>query len=219
MEVKIDKHVMKIFPDLNISVIRMKNIIIEKNNIDLENYRNDVLDEVSNKYNIENLKDVKLFRFYRDFFWNIGIDPTKIRPAAEALIRRVVSGKTIPRINNLVDTYNLTSIKTGIALAAFDDAKIKNEITARFSQPREEFFGIGMEKPQILKGNEIIITDDEKIIAVYPYRDSNETKIISQTNNIRLMICGVQKISQDIMLKTENLVVQNIKRFCRNNSK
>lgn len=219
MEVKIDKHVMKIFPDLNISVIRMKNIIIEKNNIDLENYRNDVLDEVSNKYNIENLKDVKLFRFYRDFFWNIGIDPTKIRPAAEALIRRVVSGKTIPRINNLVDTYNLTSIKTGIALAAFDEAKIKNEITARFSQPREEFFGIGMKNPQILKGNEIIITDDEKIIAVYPYRDSNETKIISQTNNIRLMICGVPQISQDIMLKTENLVVQNIKRFCRNNSK
>lgn len=219
MEVKIDKHVMKIFSDLNISVIRMKNIIIEKNNIDLENYRNDVLDEVSNKYNIENLKDVKLFRFYRDFFWNIGIDPTKIRPAAEALIRRVVSGKTIPRINNLVDTYNLTSIKTGIALAAFDEAKIKNEITARFSQPREEFFGIGMKNPQILKGNEIIITDDEKIIAVYPYRDSNETKIINQTNNIRLMICGVPQISQDIMLKTENIVIQNIKRFCRNNSK
>jgi len=215
MDVKINKNVMKSFPDLNISIIKFKDITIKKSNIDLENYKNKVLDEVSKKYNIEYLKDVKLFRLYRDFFWNIGIDPTKIRPAAEALIRRVLSGKTIPKINNLVDTYNLTSIKTSIALAAFDDAKIRNEIKARFAKPKEEFLGIGMEKPQILNGNEIIITDDEKIIAVYPYRDSNETKITNQTSNIQLMICGVPQISKDTLLKTEILAVKNIMRFCK----
>ena len=219
MELKIDKKVRICFPDLNIIIKKLDDIIIEKNNSDLENYKTEVLNEISKKYNLSSLKDEKIFRVYRDFFWGIGVDPTKIRPAAEALIRRVLAGKTIPEINNLVDAYNLTSIKTGIPLAAFDNSKIINGITARFAKSNEEFFGIGMKDPQNLKGNEVIITNEEKIIAVYPYRDSNETKITNLTKSIQLMICGVPQISKDILLKTESITIQNITKFCINNRK
>ena len=219
MELKIDEKVRIRFPDLNIIIKKLDNIIIEKNNNDLENYKTEVLNEISKKYNLSSLKDEKIFRVYRNFFWEIGVDPTKIRPAAEALIRRVLAGKTIPEINNLVDAYNLTSIKTGIPLAAFDNSKIINGITARFAKSNEEFFGIGMKDPQNLKGNEVIITNEEKIIAVYPYRDSNETKITNLTKSIQLMICGVPQISKDILLKTESIAIQNITKFCINNRK
>ena len=219
MELKIDRKVRICFPDLNIIINKLDDIIIEKNNSDLENYKTEVLNEISKKYNLSSLKDEKIFRVYRDFFWGIGVDPTKIRPAAEALIRRVLAGKTIPEINNLVDAYNLTSIKTGIPLAAFDNSKIINGITARFAKSNEEFFGIGMKDPQNLKGNEVIITNEEKIIAVYPYRDSNETKITNLTKSIQLMICGVPQISKDILLKTESIAIQNITKFCINNRK
>ena len=50
-------------------------------------------------YSLDGLKDEENIRAYRDFFWKLGIDPTKIRPAAEALIRRILGGKEIPRIN------------------------------------------------------------------------------------------------------------------------
>ena len=219
MELKIDRKVRICFPDLNIIINKLDDIIIEKNNSDLENYKTEVLNEISKKYNLSSLKNEKIFRVYRNFFWGIGVDPTKIRPAAEALIRRVLAGKTIPEINNLVDAYNLTSIKTGIPLAAFDNSKIINGITARFAKPNEEFFGIGMKDPQNLKGNEVIITDEEKIIAVYPYRDSNETKITNLTKSIQLMICGVPQISKDILFKTESIAIQNITKFCINNRK
>jgi DNA/RNA-binding domain of Phe-tRNA-synthetase-like protein len=76
-----------------------------------------------------------------------------------------------------------------------------------------------MKEPQNLKGNEVIITDEEKIIAVYPYRDSNETKITNLTKSIQLMICGVPQISKDILLKTESIAIQNITKFCINNRK
>jgi len=219
MELKIDRKVRICFPDLNIIIKKLDDIIIEKNNSDLENYKTEVLNEISKKYNLSSLKDEKIFRVYRDFFWGIGVDPTKIRPAAEALIRRVLAGKTIPEINNLVDAYNLTSIKTGIPLAAFDNSKIINGITARFAKSNEEFFGIGMKDPQNLKGNEVIITNEEKIIAVYPYRDSNETKITNLTKSIQLMICDVPQISKDILFKTESIAIQNITKFCINNRK
>jgi|TARA_B100000315_G_scaffold232929_1_gene245652 DNA/RNA-binding domain of Phe-tRNA-synthetase-like protein len=219
MELKIDKQVRINFPNLSIIIKKLDDIIIEKNNNNLENYKTDVLNEIYKKYNLSSLKDERIFRIYRNFFWEIGVDPTKIRPAAEALIKRVLTGKTIPKINNLVDTYNLTSIKTGIPLAAFDNSKIINRIIVRFAEPNEKFYGIGMKEPQYLKGNEVIITDEEKIIAVYPYRDSNETKITNLTKSIQLMICGVPQISEDILLKTESIAIKNITKFCIDNKK
>ena len=219
MELKIDRKVRICFPDLNIIIKKLDDIIIEKNNNNLENYKTDVLNEIYKKYNLSSLKDERIFRIYRNFFWEIGVDPTKIRPAAEALIKRVLTGKTIPKINNLVDTYNLTSIKTGIPLAAFDNSKIINRIIVRFAEPNEKFYGIGMKEPQYLKGNEVIITDEEKIIAVYPYRDSNETEITNLTKSIQLMICGVPQISKDILFKTESIAIRNITKFCINNRK
>src|SRR5439155_24626453 len=43
-------------------------------------------------YALETLKDEPWLRAYRDFFWRVGVDPTKVRPAAEALLRRVIQG-------------------------------------------------------------------------------------------------------------------------------
>src|SRR3979409_2153884 len=66
----------------------------------------------SRTYAVETLKDEPNLRAYRDFFWRVGVDPTKVRPAAEALLRRVIQGKPFPRINALVDAYNLASAET-----------------------------------------------------------------------------------------------------------
>ncbi|RLI77804.1 hypothetical protein DRP07_11825, partial [Archaeoglobales archaeon] len=51
-----------------------------------------ILEEIKNNYNLENLKDHPVVRAYRDFYWRIGIDPTKQRPSSEALLRRGLKG-------------------------------------------------------------------------------------------------------------------------------
>src|SRR3989475_13100582 len=66
-------------------------------------------------YALETLKDEPRLRAYRDFFWRVGVDPTKGRPAAEALLRRVVQGKPFPPINALVDACNLASLEPRVA--------------------------------------------------------------------------------------------------------
>jgi len=99
---------------------------------------------------------VPIFRTYRDFFWEIDIDPTKTRPASEALVRRVLQGKTLPTINTLVDAYNLASLTSGIPLAAFDYQSLEGELEMRFARKGEEFLGIGMDGPKSLDGGEIV---------------------------------------------------------------
>src|SRR5690554_2107146 len=48
-----------------------------------------------------------------------GKDPARYRLSAEALLRRVVQGKGIYRVNNIVDVVNIVSITTGFSIGGY----------------------------------------------------------------------------------------------------
>jgi len=124
------------FPGLQVLVEYVDGVSVEESCAELQAFKTDVCEEVKRKYTLESVKDVPIFRFYRDFFWKVGIDPTKIRPAAEALVRRVLAGKPLPTINNVVGSYNLASIKTEVALAAFNRDELKGAFYDEVGQHR-----------------------------------------------------------------------------------
>ncbi len=214
MNLKIDSEIKTRFPDLNVLTLQIKGVHVQKRDPKLEKFKVEVISQVRNDYSLTSVKDHPTFRAYRDFFWSIKIDPTKIRPAAEALIRRILAAKNLPRINTLVDVYNLASINSRIALATFDADRLEGNLLMRFAEEGEQFYGIGMEKPLILKGGEIIICDDKKLVAVYPYRDANNTKITAKTKNIIIVICGVPGIPKQDLKNASHLALGYIKRFC-----
>ena len=187
---------------------------VESSGPDLHKLKEEVLGEVKPKYSLESLKDVAIFRAYRDFFWKIGIDPTKIRPAAEALIRRILAGKPIPTINNVVDSYNLASIKTEIALAAFNRDELRGNLFMRTAEKGERFLGIGMSEPMELNGGEIVISDKEKLVAVYPYRDANKSKVSGTTRNLLILVCGVPGIDEQLLAEAGRIALDLVPRFC-----
>lgn len=214
MSLKIDSKLKTCFPDLTVLTLRIKGVQIQKRGAELENFKVEIMRRVRDEYNLDSVKDHPTFRAYRDFFWSIKIDPTKIRPAAEALIRRILAGKTLPSINTLVDAYNLASIKSRIALATFDADKLEGDLLMRFAEEGEHFYGIGMEKPLILKGGEIVVSDDQKLIAVYPYRDANNTKVTEETENIMMLVCGVPGIPKENLENASRVALEYITRFC-----
>ncbi len=214
MNPKIDVQLKTRFSDLTVLTCNVKDVKVEKQNVELEKFRDEITEKVREKYDLDSVKNLPTFRAYRDFFWRVGIDPTKNRPAAEALIRRVLGGRTIPRINTLVDAYNLASIKTEIALAAFDANKLKGDLLMRFAEKGEKFLGIGMEKPMLLQGGEIVVSDSEKLVAIYPYRDADGTKITEKTKNAVLLVCGVPGIGEETLENVAQVALEYITRFC-----
>lgn len=201
------------FPTLRVLTARVEKVEIVRRLEELEEFKKRVIGEVRDRYNLDELKDVSIFRTYRDFFWEIGIDPTKTRPAAEALVRRVLQGKSLPTINTLVDSYNLASLSSEIPLAAFDYQTLGGELKMRFAQEGEEFLGIGMGKPKELDGGEIVISDSKKLIAIYPYRDSEETKITTDTQDVLFMVCGVPGVGEKLE-KARETMIDYVIRFC-----
>ncbi|MEM2507521.1 MAG: phenylalanine--tRNA ligase beta subunit-related protein [Nitrososphaeria archaeon] len=216
-----DRELEKKFPGLRAYVLVINNVNVNPSDEKTLNEFNTLLKEVvgfvKSRYTLDKLKDEPLFRAYRDFFWKIGIDPTKVRPASEALIRRILLEKPLPHINMLVDSYNLASIVSGVPIAAFDENKILGELFMRNAINGEEFLGIGMEKPILLNGTEIVICDKEKLVAIYPYRDADSTKITGETKNVIFLVCGVPGVSDNVLENAVNKVIEYVTRFCGGN--
>lgn len=172
-------------------------------------------DEIRDRRPIGTLKNDPVFRAYRDFFWRCGIDPTKTRPASEALTRRVMHGRGLPSINTFVDALNLASMRTKIPFAAFDGHKIKGSFRLRFGRSGEAMKPIGSREPIHLEGNEPVISDDEKVIALYPHRDSDRTKITLETASAWILSCGVPGIGLDTLREALDSCLKEVQTFCK----
>lgn len=214
MKLAIDPSIKTRFPTLKVLTPQFSGVRVERRSPELKSFGEEVAGEVKRRYSLESLRDLPTFRAYRDFFWRVGIDPTKSRPAAEALIRRVLRGMQIPSINTLVDAYNLASMQTEVALAAFDADRVKGELTMRFAVEGEEFTGIGMRRPTRLMGGEVVVSDGEKLIAIYPHRDAEEAKITEGTRDVLLLVCGVPGVSDEALQEAASLAVEYVTRFC-----
>jgi len=214
MYLKLDGTLSSKFPGLSTRILTIRGVSIETLNPALETFKRQVFEKAARKWNLEELKENQIFRAYRDFFWKVNVDPTKIRPASEALLRRILRGNPLPTINTLVDAYNLASVSTSIPFGAFDIDRIKGDLVMREASPGEEFLGIGMDAHIRLIGGEAVIQDDERLIAVYPYRDAEYSKVTLSTRNLLLMVCGVPGIESLELEKAEVVGVDYITRFC-----
>ncbi|MCW4036177.1 MAG: phenylalanine--tRNA ligase beta subunit-related protein [Candidatus Bathyarchaeota archaeon] len=202
------------FPGLRALIIRVKDVDVRPELRELEQFKEEVAGRTKERWNLDQLREHPAFRAYRDFFWRVGIDPTKTRPAAEALIRRVLRGRPLPKINTLVDAYNLASIESTIPLAAFDEDDLAGDLLMRQADAGEEFLGIGMDKPTTLKGGEVVVQDGEKLVAIYPHRDADACKITLDTKNTLMLICGVPNIEEGLLKIAGRVAVGYIIRFC-----
>ncbi|MEM4164315.1 MAG: phenylalanine--tRNA ligase beta subunit-related protein [Nitrososphaerales archaeon] len=215
MKIVIDREVSDKFPDLDVLVRCVRGVVVKPFDEELEKFKSEVCSEVRGKYTLESVKNVAIFRAYRDFFWRLNIDPTKNRPASEALIRRILAGKGLPTINTLVDAYNLASVVSEVALAAFDTDKLQSkEIVMRLAKKGETFHGIGMKEPIKLEGGEVVLDDANNLMAIYPYRDAERSKVTESTKNVALVACGAPNISRDRLLQAADTAVNYVIRFC-----
>jgi DNA/RNA-binding domain of Phe-tRNA-synthetase-like protein len=205
--------VLAAFPGICVAEGGIRSVRIEPQSPDLETEKTTIIQELQSRYTLENIRNEPVFRAYRDFFWSVGVDPTKTRPASEALVRRILSGGMLPVINTAVDAYNLASAVSGVPIAAFDRDTIAGDLTLRFARDEEKFLGIGMKKPVILRKNQVIMTDRAQIIAMYPYRDSDSTKVTIATKNIHIVSCGVPGIEPTMVTGAYKTCARYLKEY------
>ncbi|MCL7389047.1 MAG: hypothetical protein LZ173_03815 [Thaumarchaeota archaeon] len=194
VKVTIDSILARTFPGIYLSTREVQVDVRQSRNFDEQVAKL----RASMGYTLENLKDNPIIRAYRDFYWKIGIDPTKIRPSSEALVRRILSGSSIPMINNVVDAGNLASIETLIPIGLYDLDKMVGEPVLRFARHGEEFIDI-TGRVRKIESNTIVLADDIGLIHIFPHRDSLRTMIQWDTKRVLIVACGVENVPNSLV--------------------
>lgn len=96
-------------------------------------------------------------------------------------------------------------------MGAYDTSKISGELKLRYSN-NEDFTGIG--GASCKTSGEIVIADEEKIICIYPYRDSELTKITEAASSVIIVLCGVKGVSEKYLKDSANVTLELVTRFC-----
>jgi DNA/RNA-binding domain of Phe-tRNA-synthetase-like protein len=115
----------------------------------------------------------------------LGKDPARYRGSAEALLRRIIAGKGLPRINAVVDIINLVSVESRLPIGLYDLAHVSGDIVFRAGRAGETYKGIGKYDLN-LEGLPVFCD------AVGPHgsptSDSERTMVTSETRNVLSVI-------------------------------
>jgi DNA/RNA-binding domain of Phe-tRNA-synthetase-like protein len=79
----------------------------------------------------------------RSAYKALGKDPARYRGSAEALLRRVIAKKGLPRINSVVDVINVVSVESRLPVGLYDLAAVSGDIVFRAGRAGETYKGIG----------------------------------------------------------------------------
>lgn len=128
---------------------------------------------------------------WRETYSALGLTPNRYPCAAESLIRRAVSGGTVPQISPLVDVCNTASLLHAIPVAPFDLYLAEGYIVVRRATGGEVFRAIGSETLEPIPSGEAVYADDTD-------------EVLSRRWNWRQTGKGAIRIeSTDILITTE----------------
>ena len=152
----------------------------------------DEIGQLSQRYRqsltTETLKDISGIAATRRVYRVCGKDPSRYRPASEALIRRILQGKPLYQIDTLVDLINLASMAYGYSIGGFDASKFVGDIlTLGIGREGEPYEGIGR---GFINIQGLPVYRDALGGVGTPTSDNERTKIDLQTRHLLVLING-----------------------------
>ena len=146
----------------------------------------------------------------RDLYKGLGVDPTRLRPSSEALLRRVLRGEEAPIINTLVDTNNLCSLDFLLPIGLHDLDAVRGSLTVRRGRPLEGYEGIG-KAYQSVEGR--LVVADETGACGSPTSDSARTMITPSTARCLMVIYAPAAYPAEQMADHTRIAGERILRF------
>ena len=160
----------------------------------------------------ESLKDITSIAATRRVYKACGKDPSRYRPASEALIRRMLQGKELYQRDTLVDLVNLASIAYGYSIGGFDaDKFVGNTLTLGIGREGEPYEGIGR---GLLNICGLPVYRDAEGGVGTPTSDNERTKMTLDTRHLVVLINGYDGNEQRVRENAE-YIQQLLCKYCQ----
>ena len=160
----------------------------------------------------ETLKEISGIAATRKVYRACGKDPSRYRPASEALIRRMLQGKALYQIDTLVDLVNLASIAYGYSIGGFDAEKfVGDTLTLGIGKAGEPYEGIGRGMINI---EGLPVYRDEKGGVGTPTSDNERTKMELKTTHLVVLINGYDGNEEKVRENAE-YIQELLRKYCK----
>lgn len=142
--------------------------------------------------------EIEELRPARELYKTFGIDPTKVRPSSEALLRRVLKDKPLPRISNAVDLCNLFALAFLLPIGLYDLEKVRGAVLLRRGEPGESYAGIRKDTVG-LEGRPVLV--DEEGPFGNPTSDSLRTCVGPETRALCMVVFAPASVPRETMAR------------------
>ena len=169
-------------------------------------------DQLRSKLTTESLKEITSIAATRSVYRACGKDPSRYRPASEALIRRMLQGKELYQRDTLVDLINLASIAYGYSIGGFDaDHFVGDTLTLGIGRENEPYEGIG--RGMINIHGLPVYRDAEGGVGT-PTSDHERTKMTLSTRHLVVLINGYDGNEQRVR-KNAEYIQALLRKYCQ----
>jgi len=180
-------------PEVKLGVVEADDVRFAPVDESLAALMDEICERKRREFTLESLADAEPTRAVRGMFRAWGVDPSKYRPSSEALLRRVVQGKGLYRVSNLVDIGNLGSIETGWPYGCYDRSRVASPIVFRHGAPGEAYEGIG-KRIWHLEGRPVL--SDAAGPFGSPISDSTRSMIAESARDVLVVIYAPSSASE-----------------------
>ena len=147
------------------------------------------ISQIEQSMTVEDVRNKSTISSSKDGYRKVGKDPNRYRLSAESLLRRIVNGKGLYKINNVVDLLNLASIKSGFSIGGYNADKIVGTIKMGLGQADEAYQGIGR---GLLNVENLPLFRDDMGAFGSATSDSLRTQIDSNCQNLLMVFFSYQ---------------------------
>jgi len=137
------------------------------------------------------LGDILEVRRWRQTYKAFGVKKTSYRSSVERLLRRVIQGEGLQRINTLVDAYNALSVAYRTPAGADDMDSLTPPLAYRYARDDDTFFTLGegtltLDRPE---RGEVVYADTAHVLCRrWNWRQDARSAITLQTRRVTLNI-------------------------------
>ena len=157
----------------------------------------DALAQIEEQLAVNAISALPAIQSSRAAYKALGKEPSRYRLSAEALLRRIVKGKGLYRVNNAVDALNLVSAKSGFSIGGYDVDRINGTIRLGVGESAEPYEAIGR---GVLNIEFLPVFRDDEGAFGSPTSDSTRTMVTADTKRFLMLFFNFGK--HDFLQKT-----------------
>lgn len=209
MNILIDESIKKVMPACRLGYVVVNNITVRGTPPALAQEFGQLQAEVEKIYKLDILKTVPRIIAVRSMYKKLDFDPTRYRPASEALVRRVLQNKGVYVVNSAVDVNNFCSMKFLMPFGLYDIDKINGDIIYRLASSGSY---INISGKEVSAQGKPFLADANGVFG-NPTSDSRRTIVTLATKNVLSVVYADEEIQDGTLYEVLDFTADMLVRY------